>query len=330
MKGEVFLQLRGIGLAKARRLADAGFFTLADIDHASLAVLAEVSGIGKQGALDLKEQVQDIIGHQPPSLVFQEIDDALVQESPQMDVMSPPVSKGAGAVWPDGTDTNQSAQASGTVSAWSAPTLATFVAALLIMGGVVGGLITYWSITDDLDDLNQRNDFLQKQIDGVQTSNDSITYFFGNISLASLYQQVRPSIVVIHGYTIQQTIFGTQYGETQGSGFIYNQSGYHIIVTNYHVVRNAVNITATLFDGRAYAASIVGSDPYADLAVLELHTELSELISNLAPLPMTSSATLEVGDPVVAIGTPFGLAGTMTTGIVSQLGRTISLVPYLD
>jgi len=79
------------------------------------------------------------------------------------------------------------------------------------------------------------------------------------------------------------------------------------------------NITVTLFSGRAYAANIVGSDPYADMAVLKVNAVLSEL----TPLPMTSSATLKDGDPVVAIGTPFGLAGTMTTGIVSQLGRTI-------
>ncbi|HDS59362.1 MAG TPA: PDZ domain-containing protein, partial [Thermoplasmatales archaeon] len=179
--------------------------------------------------------------------------------------------------------------------------------------------LTYWSIADDLDSLEQRNQALQQQLDGLQFPGHNITYFLGNTSLAALYEQVRPSIVVIHGYTVQQSIFGQQYGETQGSGFIYNQSGEHVVVTNYHVVRNAVNITVTLCNGRAFAAEVLGSDPYADLAVLEVNAERAKL----PPLAMTSSATLRVGDPVVAIGTPFGLAGTMTTGIVSHLGRTI-------
>jgi S1-C subfamily serine protease len=86
------------------------------------------------------------------------------------------------------------------------------------------------------------------------------------------------------------------------------------------VVQNAVNITITFIDGDAYAATVLGSDPYADLAVLSTDAPQSEY----KPLEIVDSSTLSVGDPVIAVGSPYGLAGSMTTGIVSALGRTIT------
>jgi S1-C subfamily serine protease len=76
----------------------------------------------------------------------------------------------------------------------------------------------------------------------------------------------------------------------------------------------------TFADGNAYSANVLGSDPYGDLAVLSSNASQTEF----APLVIASSSTLEVGDPVVAVGSPYGLAGSMTTGVVSALGRTIS------
>jgi S1-C subfamily serine protease len=118
---------------------------------------------------------------------------------------------------------------------------------------------------------------------------------------------------------VQYTIFGPLYGEVGGSGFIYKIEGKTVIITNYHVVENTVNISVTLQNGDASSAQVLGSDPYADLAVLEIAGETDML----KPLNITSSSTLKVGDPVIAIGNPFRLSGSMTTGIVSQLGRTI-------
>ncbi len=92
-----------------------------------------------------------------------------------------------------------------------------------------------------------------------------------------------------------------------------------IILTNYHVVNNAINITVTFMNGNGYAATVLGSDPYADLAVLSTDAPQTEY----HPLEIVSSSTLKVGDPVIAVGNPFGLAGSMTIGIVSQLGRTM-------
>jgi len=92
-----------------------------------------------------------------------------------------------------------------------------------------------------------------------------------------------------------------------------------VVITNKHVVDDAENITVTFSNGNGYAASIMGSDAYSDLAVLSVDAPLEEF----QPLEITSSSSLQVGDPVIAIGSPFGLGGTMTSGIISQLGRTI-------
>ncbi|HXY56602.1 MAG TPA: trypsin-like peptidase domain-containing protein [Nitrososphaerales archaeon] len=118
------------------------------------------------------------------------------------------------------------------------------------------------------------------------------------------------------------TVQGTQgsNGTVLGSGFVMNYSGAFYIVTNYHVVKGVTGITVTFQDGDAYPANVVGSDGYSDLAVLNLTAPASEY----HPLQVVSSSTLSVGQPVAAIGNPFGLSGSMTVGIVSQLGRTIS------
>jgi S1-C subfamily serine protease len=93
-----------------------------------------------------------------------------------------------------------------------------------------------------------------------------------------------------------------------------------VIVTNYHVVQNAINITVTFINGDGYPATVLGSDPYSDLAVVSTNAPQSEF----KPLEIVSSLTLRVGDIVVAVGNPYGLAGSMSIGIVSALGRTIT------
>jgi S1-C subfamily serine protease len=110
------------------------------------------------------------------------------------------------------------------------------------------------------------------------------------------------------------------YSQVQGSGFVYNYTGEMVVITNYHVVQDTVNATVTFTNGNGYTTTVIGSDPYADLAVLTTNASRNEY----KPLEVTSSSTLEVGDPVIAVGTPYGLAGSMTTGIVSALGRTIT------
>jgi S1-C subfamily serine protease len=109
---------------------------------------------------------------------------------------------------------------------------------------------------------------------------------------------------------------------TLGSGFVHDREGH--IVTNYHVIAGTVdpeNVDVTFSDGTTYRARVVGTDQYSDLAVLEIQDPSAR--EKMMPLPIGNSSQLHVGDQVVAIGNPFGLTGTMTSGIISGLSRLL-------
>jgi S1-C subfamily serine protease len=204
----------------------------------------------------------------------------------------------------------------------------------LLIGGIAGYSLSNSAVSNKINDLQNSASALAKSVASLQAAQkasdqdvaqyitQNITYTTGeNASLSELYQQVKDSVVVVSGVTVQNDAFyGSYYSEVQGSGFIYNYSGRSVIVTNYHVVNGATNITVAFIDGDAYAATVIGLDPYADLAVLSANAPQNEY----KPLEIVSSSTLSVGDPVLAIGSPYGLAGTVTSGIVSALGRTIT------
>jgi serine protease Do len=111
-------------------------------------------------------------------------------------------------------------------------------------------------------------------------------------------------------------------GRSMGTGFIINPDGY--IVTNNHVVDGAGQIQVKLADGREFAGKILGGDPKTDLAIVKIEA------AGLPVIPFGDSSKLEVGEPVMAIGNPFGLEATVTTGIVSATGRVIGSGPYDD
>jgi S1-C subfamily serine protease len=104
------------------------------------------------------------------------------------------------------------------------------------------------------------------------------------------------------------------------SGFVINYNLSFIIITNFHVVDKLVNATVTFWNGDAYRGKIIGSDAYSDLGIISTPAPSEEF----HPLELVPSSTLRVGDPVLAIGNPYALSGTITSGIVSQLGRSIS------
>jgi len=132
----------------------------------------------------------------------------------------------------------------------------------------------------------------------------------------AIYRQASPSVVTVEG--VQTNATGSM--TILGSGFVTELQGVYYVITNYHVVEDVVGPTVTFSDGNAYPASIVGTDPYVDLVVVSVQAPQAEF----HPLQIGNSSQLVVGEPVVAIGNPFGLSGSMTFGIVSQLGRTIS------
>lgn len=204
---------------------------------------------------------------------------------------------------------------------FSAAIVITVMIVSLVGGGLLGYFISYST-------LNGRIDNLQTQLANVPSQNvtylsgSNVTYFLDeNISLSQLYEQVKESVVVIRGLLVQYDFFGrAYYTEVQGSGFVYDSQGLLVIVTNYHVVQDAINITITFVDGDGFPAAVLGSDPYADLAVLSSNATQTEL----HPIQIVNSSTLRVGDPVIAIGNPYGLAGSMIFGIISALGRTMT------
>src|ERR1051325_6288765 len=108
-----------------------------------------------------------------------------------------------------------------------------------------------------------------------------------------------------------------------GSGFVYDNQGH--IVTNYHVVTGAKKADVTFTDGNTYSANVVGKDPNSDLTVLQITGDFSQ--EKVIPIPLANSSAVRPGEQVIAIGNPFGLSGTITTGIVSAKGR---LLPNSD
>jgi 2-alkenal reductase len=130
-------------------------------------------------------------------------------------------------------------------------------------------------------------------------------------SLISLYQRANQSTVAI------RVLDKDTQAAALGSGFVYDNQGH--IVTNEHVIANAGNIEVDFATGFKAHGTVLGSDPAADLAVLLVQAPADQLI----PLPLADSDQVQVGQRVIAIGNPFGLAGTMTLGIVSGLGRSL-------
>jgi putative serine protease PepD len=140
----------------------------------------------------------------------------------------------------------------------------------------------------------------------------------GSLSVGQIYDHSYKSVVEITVRSTQGGPLGNQQQTAQGSGFVYDANG--DVVTNDHVVAGAQSISVQFWNGATYHATLVGSDPSTDLAVVRVAAPTSLL----EPLRLADSSTVAVGDPVVAIGSPFGLAETVTSGIVSALHREMT------
>ena len=145
-------------------------------------------------------------------------------------------------------------------------------------------------------------------------------------NLTDIFKQVENSVVQITAKTpnpnLQIIINGIPLKNQStrlGSGFVYDKQGH--IITNSHVIDGASAADVTFVDGNTYRAKVIGKDPSGDIAVLQITDNFSP--ENLVPLPIVNSSSLQVGQQVIAIGNPFGLSDTMTTGIVSQMDRLL-------
>ncbi len=134
-----------------------------------------------------------------------------------------------------------------------------------------------------------------------------------NLSLIEIFEKSESGVVRVN----------VQRNETEeqtnglGSGFVFDKKGH--IITNAHVVDEAKKVVVTFLDGRSYNAEIIGTDEFTDLAVIKVNADSTLL----QPLSLGDSSNLKVGESIAAIGNPFGLSGSMTSGIVSQLGRLL-------
>ena len=143
-------------------------------------------------------------------------------------------------------------------------------------------------------------------------------------SFAELVKRADPAVASVRAVVRKNNAFGQEVAldESKATGFVYDSKGY--LLTNDHVVAEAGEITVTLADGRELKATVVGRDKPTDVAVLKIDAE------GLVALPLGDSDAVQVGDWVVAIGNPFGLAHTVSAGIVSAKDRTRDDVPGLD
>ena len=200
------------------------------------------------------------------------------------------------------------------------PTTHKVGASLLILlfaaGLLVGGLAIYVVTSSQIHSLGLQVTNLQNKISGLEgfqnATIQNITILQNGTSLADLYSKVLPSVVLVMG--------DTSGGGVQGSGFVYNFQGRNVVLTNFHVVDGTTGLSVTFWDGHGYSASVIGKDPYSDLAVLNVDAPSDEF----KPIPIASSSPLRVGEGVIAIGNPYGLVGSLTTGVVSATGRTIT------
>ena len=191
----------------------------------------------------------------------------------------------------------------------------TFIASLLAAAclGAGGGAVAYATLSG--------SDTVVKQVTVKQA--ESVASSSAPLSVNQIYRKTNRGVVEITVTTSagDNSPFGGGGGGTaqaQGSGWVYDSDGH--IVTNDHVVDGAKSISVRFWNGKTYSASVVGTDQSTDLAVIKVDAPSSEL----HPLQVGDSSALQVGDGVVAIGSPFGLEGTVTSGIVSALHRAIT------
>jgi len=189
-----------------------------------------------------------------------------------------------------------------------------------LVSGLIGGGVAVGAVTAfDLGGSNTKTVVQQAPLATADASQKS-----AGLTPRDIYDRDAPGVAYVTAQIVQRTAspfnFGLpqeQQGTSTGSGFVINKDG--TIATNAHVVEGATKVSVRFGDGAAHAAKILGVDKSTDLALLKIDPKGVDL----HPLPLGSSHGIQVGDPTVAIGNPFGLDRTLTTGVVSALQRHI-------
>lgn len=200
---------------------------------------------------------------------------------------------------------------------WLAPCLIT---------GCLSSLFTVWLIQGRLSDRAEAEDRSSRFIAPVDRVYPGLSRTFDVNGLTAeeqvntaVYEAVNRSVVNITSKTVRNGLVLSVQGEGAGSGAVIDTAGH--IVTNYHVVKDAKQIDVALFNGESYTATKVGADPLNDLAVIKIEAPEDQLF----PVEFGDSKHLKVGMRVFALGNPFGLERTLTTGIISSLDRSLQI-----
>jgi S1-C subfamily serine protease len=194
-----------------------------------------------------------------------------------------------------------------------------------VLGGLVVAVIGAILLSTGVIDTGKKTTVVQGQAPLTGSPSDSAQASAeqgSSLTVGDIYKKAGPGVAFIQATIVQTTPtpFGfpdQQRGQATGSGFVLNQNGY--IATNAHVVAGAKDVQVSFGKSTPVPATVVGKDLSTDLAVIKVDPTKVKLTT----IPLGQSSTLKVGDPVVAIGNPFGFDDTVTTGIVSALGREI-------
>jgi S1-C subfamily serine protease len=147
----------------------------------------------------------------------------------------------------------------------------------------------------------------------ISAVGETTSSYSKKLSLIEIFEISEAGVVRVNVQRTEDALIPTGVG----SGFVFDKKGH--VITNAHVVDGATKVVVTFLDGRSYNADVIGVDNFTDIAVIKVNADLSLL----HPLSLGDSSNLQVGEPIAAIGNPFGLSGSMTSGIVSQLGRLL-------
>jgi S1-C subfamily serine protease len=190
----------------------------------------------------------------------------------------------------------------------------------LIVGGVIGAaavILIFAFVLMPAQQISTPDLIISNGDDVTKFGDETILSTKKSLTLVELFEKSESGVVRID----VDKINSSRETGSLGSGFVFDDLGH--IITNAHVVESASSVTITFLDGSQYNAQIIGLDKFTDIAVIKVE----EKPRYLHPLQMGDSSTLKVGEQVAAIGNPFGLSGSMTSGIVSQIGR---LLPSQD
>ena len=183
----------------------------------------------------------------------------------------------------------------------------------MFVGATVGSISVFIIFTVLVIIPAESDETIIQMQDEINEINSIILTESKTLSLIEIFEKSEPGVVRVN---VQRNQTENDVGGV-GSGFVFDKQGH--IITNAHVIKDATNTVVTFLDGRSYNAEIIGVDEYTDIGVIKVNADLKLL----NPLALGDSSKLQVGESITAIGNPFGLSGSMTSGIISQMGRLL-------